>query len=271
MPRNRQQVLPIMIIVADNLRITIPAVSRAVEANDPDPIRRMATACRDAGAHYIDINSGPLSRKPVERMRFLVEAVQSAVDLPLVLDTTNPAAMAAGLAASRQRPVINGLSLEKEKLDRILPLAAQYDCDLIIYLLRPDGHVPPDADGRMEAAVALFGECQAAGIAPDRLIVDPIIAPLAWQDGNRQNMAILEVFRVLPDLLGFPVRTIAGLSNLTTGAPDADLRRRYQCAFLPMLATTGLTMILMNVLDPTLMEIAQASRGITGSAIFTWR
>ncbi|GAB6908166.1 Dihydropteroate synthase DHPS [Desulfosarcina cetonica] len=260
-----------MIIVADNLRITRPIIAQAVERLDPAPIRDMALRCKNAGADAIDINSGPLSRRPAERMTFLVETVQAAVDLPLVLDTTNPEAMAAGLAASRRRVVLNGVSLEADKLAHILPLAQKADCDLIAYLLRPDGHVPPDAAGRMEAAVALFGECQAAGIDPGRLIFDPIVAPLAWQEGNRQNMAVLEVIRTLPDLLGFPVKTIAGLSNLTTGAPDNDLRRRYQSAFLPMLAAAGTSMLLMNVLDPAVLGIAKACRRICGSAIFTWQ
>ncbi len=259
-----------MIVVADNLRITLPDVRRAVERMDPAPIRRMAAACRDAGARYIDVNSGPLTRDPVGRMTFLVETVQAGVDLPLMLDTTNPAAMAAGLAACRRRPVINGVSLQPDRLNAILPLVRDHDCDLVAYLLRPDGHVPPDAAGRMEAAVALFGECQQAGIAPERLIVDPVVAPLSWQDGNRQDMAVLEVIRSLRDLLGAPVRSIAGLSNLTTGAPDADIRHRYQSAFLPMLAAAGLEMILMNALDPTLIKTAAACGKITGGTIFTW-
>ncbi|BBO88452.1 dihydropteroate synthase [Desulfosarcina ovata] len=260
-----------MIVVADNLRITRPFIGRAVEQLDPAPVRELAMRCRDAGAEAIDINSGPLSRKPAERMTFLVETVQAAVDLPLVLDTTNPDAMAAGLTACRRRPVINGLSLEKDKLARILPLATRYDCDLIAYLLRPDGHVPPDAAGRMESAIALFDKCQQAGITPDRLIFDPVVAPLAWQDGNRQNMAVLDVIRSLPDLLGFPVHTIAGLSNLTTGAPGSDLRRRYQSAFLPMLAAAGTTMILMNALDPSLVTAVGDCRRICADTVFTWQ
>ncbi len=139
------------------------------------------------------------------------------------------------------------------------------------YLLRPDGHVPGDSAGRMEAAVTLFNECQKAGIHPERLIIDPVVAPLVWQDGNRQNMAVLEVIRTLPDLLEFPVQTIAGLSNLTTGAPDPDTRRRYQSAFLPMLAAAGVNMILMNVLDPALMRVAGSCRHITDEAVFTWQ
>jgi len=260
-----------MIVVADNLRITLPAVQQAVERLDPEPIRQMAEACQAAGARAIDINSGPLTRNPAEKMTFLVRSVQSCVDLPLVLDTTNPEAMAAGLAACSGRATINGVSLEPEKLQRILPLAQQTDADLIAYLLRPDGHVPADAAGRMEAAVQLFAECEKTGIAPGRLIFDPIVAPLAWQDGNRQNMAVLETIRTLPDLLGTSVRTMAGLSNLTTGAPDAAARKRYQQVFLSMLAAAGTDFILMNVLDPDLMRTAKACRNITADNIFSWQ
>ena len=159
----------------------------------------------------------------------------------------------------------------RERREDILPLARQTDADLVAYLLRPDGHVPADAAGRMEAAVQLFAECEKAGIAPDRLIFDPIVAPLAWQDGNRQNMAVLETIRTLPDLLGVPVRTMAGLSNLTAGAPDKAARNRYQQAFLPMLAATGTDFILMNVLDPDLMRTAKACRNITAGSIFSWQ
>jgi 5-methyltetrahydrofolate corrinoid/iron sulfur protein methyltransferase len=260
-----------MIIAADNLRITQPAIARALDRSDPEPIRQMALRCRDADAQAIDINSGPLNRDPTARMTFLVRTVQEAVDLPLILDTTNPEAIAAGLATVNRRAVINGVSPEKRRLERILPLARQHDADVVGYLLRPDGHVPADAAGRMEAAVALFNACEQAGIAPERLIVDPVVAPLVWQDGNRQNMAVLEVIRTLPDLLGFPVRTIAGLSNLTTGAPDAAARRRYQSAFLPMLAAAGLDMVLMNVLDSSIMQVAEDCRQITAGTVFTWR
>jgi 5-methyltetrahydrofolate corrinoid/iron sulfur protein methyltransferase len=260
-----------MIVVADNLRITLPAIQEAVKRLDPEPVQQMAVACRNAGARAIDINSGPLSRHPQEKMTFLVRTVQEAVDLPLMLDTTNPDALTAGLTVCRQRAIINGVSLEPEKLKRILPLARQYDADIIGYLLGPDGHVPGDAAGRMQAAVQLLVECQQAGVSAAQLIIDPIVAPLAWQDGNRQNMAVLDVVRSLPDLLGAPVRTIAGLSNLTTGAPDADTRRRYQRTFLPMLAAAGLDMILMNVLDAATMRTADACRNLTDGGIFTWQ
>ena len=178
--------------------------------------------------------------------------------------------MAAGLSVCRCLTTINGISLEAEKLERFLPLAQKYDADIIAYLLRSDGQVPSDAAGRMEAAVELFGVLCDAGIAPDKIIIDPIVAPLVWQEGNHQKMAVLEVSRTLPDLLGVKVRTIAGLSNLTTGAPDPEKRLRYQSTFLPMLEASGLDMILTNAMDQRLQNIAETCRSITEKTIFTW-
>jgi 5-methyltetrahydrofolate corrinoid/iron sulfur protein methyltransferase len=259
-----------MIIVADNLRITLPSIQRAVEEMDPDPICGMVEDCVKAGAHSIDINSGPLSKGAEEKMTFLVNTVQSVCDLPLVLDTTNPDAMAAGLSTCRNRAIMNGVSLEKHKLEKMLPLAVEHKVDVIAYLLNADSHVPADAAGRMEVAVALFDLLQQAGIPSDRIIIDPVVAPLVWQDGNRQNMDVMEVIRTLPDLLGEKVKTIAGLSNLTSGAPDAEKRHRYQAAFLPMLAAAGLDIVLMNAMDPAIMRLAATCGTLVEESIFSW-
>ena len=259
-----------MFIVADNLRITLPMIQRAVDQQHPAPVRELVRSCVHAGAQAIDINSGPLSKRAEEKMTFLVRTVQSVCDLPLMLDTTNPTAMAAGLAACNGRAILNGVSLNEERLAKMLPLARQYDAEVIAYLLNTDGHVPNDAAGRMEAAVALFDALQKAGIPPNRIMIDPIVAPLAWQDGNRQNMHVLDVIRTLPELLGVNVRTIAGLSNLTSGAPDVEKRHRYQAAFLPMLAVSGLDLLLMNVLDPGIMGLAAACGTLVEESIFSW-
>jgi 5-methyltetrahydrofolate corrinoid/iron sulfur protein methyltransferase len=259
-----------VIRIADNLQITHKTVARAVREMDPEPIRTLARKCKDAGAQAIDVNSGPLSRDPEKKMAFLVDAVQEAVDLPILIDTTNPRAMKAGLQAAKNRAVINGFSLEPAKLEQILPLAGQFNADIIGYLLYPNSQVPPDEAGRLSVAVELFTEFQKLGIDNDRLIIDPIIAPLMWEDGNTQNMHILSVLRNLPDLLGFSVRTIGGLSNLTTGPGPKDRKRLMEQTYLPMLAASGLTMALMNVFHEETMETASACDALTEKKIFTW-
>ena len=172
-----------MRLIADNLRITQKAVEIAVAEKDPLPLQVMAKGCEMAGADGIDINSGPLYRDPEARMAFMVEAVQEVTPLPLILDTSNPKALKAGLHACKTPATLNGLSLEPSKLEHILPLAAAHQSDLVCYLLFPNGHVPPDSTERLNVAVLLYQRCLEAGIEPDRVIIDPVIVPLSCRMG----------------------------------------------------------------------------------------
>ena len=97
-----------MHIVADNLTVTNTVVANALQQRDPQPIRKLVRSCEAAGAGMIDINSGPLTRNPEESMVFLVDSVRAATNLPLLLDTSNPAALEAGLQACGGRAIING-------------------------------------------------------------------------------------------------------------------------------------------------------------------
>lgn len=259
-----------MILVADNLRITNPLIYKAMLERDPEPIVNMAQACEKAGAQAIDINTGPLTRDPQGKMTFMVQTVQGATKLPLMLDTVNPAGIAAGAAAAERPVIINGFSLEPSKIKTVLPIAAETGCRIIGYLLRPDGHVPADAEERLQAAAALYSEFKAAGLKDDQLIIDPVVVPMAWQDGGRRNRDIVEILRILPDLLGFRVKTIAGLSNLTSGGKDKFRCGLLQQTYLAMLAGSGLSMALCNVLSKQITGCAAACRALTQSDVFTW-
>jgi 5-methyltetrahydrofolate corrinoid/iron sulfur protein methyltransferase len=259
-----------MLLIADNLQIVNPHIAAAVEHGAAGPVQALVRRCLAAGAHAIDINAGPLPRDAAGRMRFLVETVQSLTDVPLVLDSANPEALAAGLAASRNRTILNGVSLEPAKLRRILPLAVAHQVEVIGYLLRPDGQVPGDADERMALAVALHAACRAAGLPEERLIIDPIVAPVIWQDGLAHNRAVLAVLRRLPELLGFAARSVVGLSNLTSGGGPARGRRLLEQAFVPMLAEAGLEMLLLNVLHADTMALLRACRLLREPTVFAW-
>jgi 5-methyltetrahydrofolate corrinoid/iron sulfur protein methyltransferase len=259
-----------MILVADNLTVTNTAIAKALDAMDPGPIQNLVFQCERAGAEAIDINPGPLAKDPETKMTFLVVAVQSVTGLPLLLDTANPKALEAGLRASLNPVIINGFSLEPKKLEFILPLAKQYDADIIGYLLYPNGHVPSGEDDLIQMALDLYGEFKKTGMDDARLIIDPVVAPLMWENGMRHNRNILSVIRNLPDLLGFPVRTIAGLSNLTSGPGPAGKKRITEQVFIPMLAAAGLTFALVNVLMPDILRTARMSRMLLNTDLFSW-
>jgi 5-methyltetrahydrofolate corrinoid/iron sulfur protein methyltransferase len=260
-----------MILAADNLRITRPAIAQAVQRLDPEPIRQLVMACEAAGAEAIDINCGPLYRDTQEKMDFLVQTVQSATRLPLILDTANPQAMAAGLKAGRNPMIINGFSLQPVKCETILPLARIHGCRIIGYLLRKDGHVPADGIERLDLALALYDAFSQAGLENEQLIIDPVIVPLTWQGGNLQDRQVLTVLNRLPDLLGFAVDTIAGLSNLTAGATDAAQRRMMEQTYLAMLGGAGLSMALCDCLRPELVRTAHAVKALMQVDVFAWQ
>jgi 5-methyltetrahydrofolate corrinoid/iron sulfur protein methyltransferase len=259
-----------MIIIADNLHIINPSIAKAMEELDAAPIQDLARRCIQAGAHALDINCGPLPRLPEKRMTFWVEAVRAVTDLPLMLDTTSARGMEAGLAASGKGTIINGFSLEPEKRASILPLAQQYESDIVGYLLYPDSSVPMDEEEMMALAVSLFEAFCGAGLDPSRLIVDPVIAPMTWQEAGRHNRAVLSVIRNLSDLLGTRVRTIAGLSNLASGGMSAARKIALEQAFMPMLAAAGLDMVLINVQHAPSMATAKICDMLLGEKIFAW-
>jgi len=259
-----------MLLVADNIQITNTTIQKAVDDMNPKPIQDMTRKCESAGAEAIDINSGPLGRDAEKKMSFLVGAIQEVTDLPVFLDTANPKALEAGLCANKKTAIINGFSLEPEKLASILPLAKQFNADIIGYLLYPNGHVPPDGQERLTVAVELYNEFLKAGIDNNRLIIDPVLVPLTWQNGPQQAMEVFHVLNHLSELLGFPAKTIVGLSNLTTGKGAREKKLLLERTCLPMLAASGLSMVLLNISHHETVNVARACTALTASHVFTW-
>ncbi|MCF8082646.1 MAG: dihydropteroate synthase [Deltaproteobacteria bacterium] len=259
-----------MIVVADNLQITHPVVQSALRNLNPDPLKALVRRMETAGARMIDINTGPLGKGAEEKMTFLVQAVEEATRLPLIMDTANPVAMAAGVKAAQKRVTLNGFSLEPRKLKHILPLAAQYEADIIGYLLDAQGRIPPTADERLTLAVEVHQACLKAGVPQERLIVDPVVAPLLWEDGQAQNRVVLKVIQSLPGVLGYEVRTVAGLSNLTAGTQFSDKQAAMECAYGAMLAASGLHMILVNIFHQKTVRVLEACDALLSEKVFTW-
>jgi 5-methyltetrahydrofolate corrinoid/iron sulfur protein methyltransferase len=259
-----------MLVFADNFQITHPFIENAIRNQNAAAIKDLVHSYQAAGAHGIDINTGPLSRHATDTMTFLVATIQEETDLPILIDTVNPQAMEAGLSANKKTVILNGFSLEPRKLENILPLAKRFDTPIVGYLLYPDGHVPPDANERLAVAVELFHHVRALDIDPARLIIDPVVVPLLWQNGSFQAKEILTVIQSLPDLLDFPVKTIVGLSNLTTGKANQNKKLHMETTYLSMLAGAGLDMVLMNVFHQQTVKTAATCNRILNPGIFSW-
>ncbi len=250
-----------MIIAADNLTGANPIVSQALRDLDPRPLQDLARGCAAAQAQMLDLNPGYLSRRQEDRLAFMVDAVQAATNLPLILDSPNAKVLARGLTACRDKPILNAVTLEPEKLQEILPLAAAHQTQVVLLLLDEKSHPPPSLEGKVALAVELREHALAAGLTDEQLIFDPVLPNLRWPDAWPQVGAGLKTVRYLAtgDLFGVPARTLVGLSNLRSG-----LRGIYpvemEITVLALLAGAGLTHVLVDALSPAIQEAAALIR-----------
>ena len=244
-----------MIIVGENIHVIAKAVSDAVKAQEPKVIKDLARAQAEAGADYIDLNMGPLSKAPEESIQWVVKVVQDAVDLPLSLDTLNPVATEAALKICKQRALINSASGKTASKERMLPLAKQYNCDVVVSVINDSG-MPPDVEGKAESIMDTVAYANELGIPTEDIWVDPIILPVSTGgEGQRFSKDSLEFIQMVPDLLP-GIKSIVGLSNISNGVP-AELRPMLNRTYVIMLASYGLYSAIADPLDKELMQLVR--------------
>ena len=240
-----------MLFIGENIHIIAKAVSEAVNQKDKKILQQMAKEQAEAGMDYIDLNVGPARKNP-EVMGWLVEAVQEVLDVPLALDSTNPLAVEAGLKVAKWPPLINSASGKGESKERMLPLAAQYKCEVILSVLSDQG-IPSDAEARAERIMETAAYANELGIENERLWIDPILLPVSV--AQQGVVACLEFTQMLPDLLP-GVKSTIGLSNISNGAPE-ELRGILNRTYAVMLQRYGMHSAIVDAFDAELRDLVR--------------
>ena len=185
-------------------------------------------------------------------MPWLVEAVQQVTDKKLALDTTNAAATEAGLKVCCGRALINSVSLQPERLEKVLPLVKQYDADMIGLLWGVEG-MPRDANERCMLAVDIIYQANQAGIATENIWIDPIATPVSGE--INQVKSCTEFMSMLSEICP-ECKSIVGLSNVSNGTP-AELRPPLNRTYMIMLGRYGLYSAIVDAFDEELVQIAR--------------
>ncbi len=244
-----------MILIGENINIMSKTVGTAIRERNPQPVQELAAATDKTGVDYLDLNIGPARKNGDELMHWVVETVQAVTSKPFSLDTTNPAAMEAGLQASKNKALINSISLQPERLDSGLPLVNKYNADMIGLLWGIDG-MPRDANERCAMAVDLVYKANQAGIPNERIWIDPIATPISVE--INQVKACVEFMTMLSEICPGCKSTV-GLSNISNGTPD-HLRPMLNRTYLIMLMRNGLYSAIADAFDTELIKIAQGQR-----------
>jgi len=243
--------------IAESINIMGKRSGTAMKAREAGPVQEMAREESKAGAGFLDLNIGPARKDGIELLPWVVETVQSVVDTPLCLDTTNTAAMAAGFAVVKNKTgaLMNSISAQPERMEKLIPVAAEAGCNVVALLWGPDG-MPRDSNERAAMAVDLMMALSEAGIPNEKMFFDPIATPITL--GVDQINSGLEFMSMVQDIAPGASSTI-GLSNVSNGVAE-HLRKYLDRTYLIMLMKNGLQTAIVNSYDPELMAIATGQR-----------
>jgi len=223
-------------------------IGQAVKEKNKSVIQACALEQLKSGADALDVNCGPGSRDQLGDMQWLVQVIQEVTEAPLALDSSKPGVIAAGLGVLKNKAIINSTTADREKLDKLVPLAKEYQAKLIGLTISVKG-IPQNKDQRLELAAEIVANCAEQGFPLEDLYLDPIILPV--NVAQSQIKDILEVIREFKVISEPAPKTVVGLSNVSQGACARSLINR---TFLTMAQAFGLDAAILDPKDKELMD-----------------
>jgi 5-methyltetrahydrofolate--homocysteine methyltransferase len=232
-------------------------LAEEMRAGDFSRVETDTLAQVTAGAHMLDVNAGiPLADEPAILAR-TIQLVQSLTDLPLSIDSSIVEALEAGLAVYRGRALVNSVTGEEERLERVLPLVKKYGA-AVVAISNDETGISEDPDVRFAVARRIVERAADHGIPACDVIVDPLLMPIgALPTAGRQ------VFRILGRLRDdLKVNSTCGASNVSFGLPN---REAINGTYLAMAIASGLTSAITNPISEGVRQAVMAADVLMGN------
>jgi 5-methyltetrahydrofolate corrinoid/iron sulfur protein methyltransferase len=246
-----------MIVVGELINASRKTIAAAIEKRDASVIQQVAVDQAAAGAGYIDVNAGIFVDREADCLKWLTETVQEVVSLPCALDSPDPDALKAALAVHKGTAMINSISLEKERFQKLIHVVAGTGLKVVALCMSDEG-MPQTVDDRMRVADRLVNGLVRNGVSIDNIHIDPLVQPLSVN--NRFGMEfILAIDRIMGAFPG--IHTMCGLSNISFGLPN---RKHLNQTFTAMAIARGLDGAIVNPLDHRMMGTIIAAEALAG-------
>ena len=215
----------------------------ALQTGDYHYITELAQKQVAAGADILDINIGVPGLDEVKTLPEVAKIVAKAVDVPLCLDSANPDALAATLAALPGRPLVNSVSGEEKSLSAVLPVVKAFNVP-VIGLVMDDNGIPTEARERLVVAEKIINRAAQIGIPVEDIIIDPLVLTV----GADSNAALVTLDTIRMVSQSLKVNINLGASNVSFGLPD---RQTINQAFLALAMGAGATCAITDPIQLT--------------------
>jgi 5-methyltetrahydrofolate corrinoid/iron sulfur protein methyltransferase len=242
-----------MYIIGENIHILSDKVKEALANRDREYFMDSAVKQVEAGAQAVDINLGPRKKDFAEVWPWIIETVETVVDVPLSIDTTNVYGMEAALKTIKKaQPILNSTSAEPERLEKIPLLAKKYNAKVVALTMAASG-IPVAADERVNIAVEkLIPRMMEIDFPMSDLIIDPLV--LTVSGCQEYCPHLIEAVRTLQYAWDPTPLISVGLSNVSNAVPNEN-RPLINRVYLAMLMGVGLKMMIANPLDQKQNEV----------------
>jgi len=250
-----------MILIGERINTGFKDIKQAVLDKDPKPLQEWARKQTDAGATYLDVNLGAVSADPQD-MCWMIETVQETVETLICIDTNKPKILAEAIKVCKHPPLINSTTAAEDKLEAVLPVAAEHNASVIGVVMDETG-APKNADKRVENAGLILAKAMEYGIDPESVFLDPIVMPLKFM--QEQAKEILEATRQFTLFSDPPPHIVCGLSNISNNTVHKRLINRI---FLAMAISCGMDGAICDVMDTELVNAALTAELVMNRGIY---
>lgn len=246
-----------MIIIGEKINGSIPIVAEAIAKRDAEFIKNRARMQEEAGATYIDCCASVLEAEEVETLKWMIDCIQEVSDLPISVDSPSADVITQVFPYCRKPGLINSVSGEGDKIDKIFPLIADTEWE-VICLLSDDTGIPKCAADRLKVFDYIMEKAEEYKISPSRLHIDPLVEMLCTsEDGIAMNVEVISTIRKqYPD-----IHIEAAVSNISFNLP---VRKMVNLGFVVLAMNAGLDSAILDPTNRDMMGVIYATEALLG-------
>ena len=231
-------------------------LKEALRSEDYDYILNEAISQGEAGADILDVNAGLPEINEPEVLEKLVTEIQAVSQLPLQIDSSDPAAVERAVRVYAGKPIINSVNGKEESLSAILPIVKKYGAAVVALTLDESG-IPDTAEDRFLIAEKIVARAESMGIPKEDILVDCLV--MTASANQKTVMETVKAVRMVKEKLG--VKTVLGVSNVSFGLPE---RETVNAVYLAAALGAGLDLPILNPMSEKYMDVISVYRVLSG-------